>query len=36
MGRSNDEGDANVACAWRLGAHGKGYAGVRLEELKGS
>lgn len=28
------EGDPNVAFAWRLSATRKGYAGVRLEEVK--
>jgi hypothetical protein len=28
------EGDANAAFAWRLSATRKGYAGVRLEEVK--
>jgi hypothetical protein len=30
------EGDPNVAFAWRLSAHRKGYAGVRLERVKES
>ena len=28
------EGDPNVAFAWRLSAIRKGYAGIRLEEVK--
>ena len=28
------EGDPNVAFAWRLSAHRKGYGGVRLEEVE--
>jgi hypothetical protein len=28
------EGDPNIAFAWRLSAHRKGYAGVRLEEIR--
>lgn len=28
------DGDPNVAFAWRLSAHRKGYAGVRLEEAR--
>ncbi|OGO40097.1 MAG: hypothetical protein A2Z04_03595 [Chloroflexi bacterium RBG_16_57_9] len=27
-------GEPNVAFAWRLSAHRKGYGGVRLEEVK--
>jgi hypothetical protein len=29
------DGDPNVAFAWRLSAYRKGYAGVRLEQVKG-
>ena len=29
------EGDPDAAFAWRLSATRKGYAGVRLEEVKG-
>jgi hypothetical protein len=29
------DGNANAAFAWRLSATRKGYAGVRLEEVKG-
>ena len=28
------EGDPNIAFAWRLSAHRKGYAGVRLERVE--